>query len=159
MFKKAAKAVKGTFLEKVFGFMEKGNFAEVDSPKELDGEEKRGDMTLFEKGLYSYLKYAQAREHELVNFFRGKSLIEIEAAKLKAQRDELEVVRDGFEAANKLLWDSIRTRVSDDNIGIRSGFEIVKLSETKDDPDDCNCPFCQIRRSLESRVAGSKSTN
>ena len=152
--KKTSAVFEGTFLAIVMGLIDKGEFVGIDMPVK-DGEEVIGDMTSFEKGLRTYASYASKKEAEILADLKELMKADHEPPEFGPKVSELGAIRDGYEIANKLMWNSIKSRLNawKFEVGIREDYKVVKLKEEKDD-ENCSCLACQLKKSL---LGGSAS--
>lgn len=140
-----AAVVEGMFLSDVLGFIDRGDFVEINSSI-VDGEEVIGDMTPFEKGLRAYVVSMCKKETEIIEHLEEMLKADQEPAEFRSKTNELNIIRDGHELADKLMWNSIhnRTKTWGEVIGIRAGYKIVKPSNG--DHGECGYLICQLKK-------------
>ncbi len=123
--------LKGTFIEELFEVMRNGQFVSPNGPV-ANGERIVGEMNELEKALY----YLHCKYGEIANRIRSHFLEEgelISAEERFALETQFACYRRRFEIATKLMWDSIETRLADQDSqlstawGVRSNGQIVLM--------------------------------
>lgn len=126
-------ALKNTFIEELFEAMQNEWFDCPDNPIESD-EQVFATMNELEKSLFFLMKKYHATETKIIRVFckEGRWVNYQNYPGLVAR---LETCRSRFQIAEKLMWESIETRLADEKTkapmatawGLRAGNQIVQM--------------------------------
>ena len=125
----------GTFLAEVMVLVESGRFEEPPEPIE-DGEKVIGEMTTFEKAIFTLRRQRGEKIKKELDACRnctGKEHDECHVTK------NVQVMKRGFDDVSNLMWNLVQERLQEygGTIALRKGYKIVKCpsEEPREMPD------------------------
>lgn len=120
---------KGTFLDEVLKLAEANNFDELELKPVKDGEEVIAEMTALEKAIFTR---GEIIAKEVNSTCLGCRHRPEDHATDKCKH--IKMLKEHFETLGNLGWRVIEERLNhhDGNLGIREGYQIVKLPEAQE---------------------------